>query len=173
MTLLITYLSIALLISFLCSVLEAVLLSSTHSYIETLPKEANENAISLLKELNLTDGLALREQSYPAAQQHCFMDIIERLCLEGLLLKCEDSEGCTLSTRYRLSRPFYELTLYDVLHALGEEIKLSVSEPARFEEVRGPAVHRLEVLESTVRYFLTRIRLVDMFVSDSCAIADE
>lgn len=51
MTLLITYLSIALLISFLCSVLEAVLLSSTHSYIETLPKEANENAISLLKEL--------------------------------------------------------------------------------------------------------------------------
>ncbi len=137
-------------------------------------------AICLLKELNLTDGLALREQSYPTAQQHCFMDIIERLCLEGLLLKCEDSEvsaenisGCTLSTRYRISRPFYELTLYDVLHALGEEIKLSVSEPARFEEVRGPAVHRLEVLESTVRYFLTRIRLVDMFVSDSCAIADE
>ena len=51
MTLLITYLSIALLISFLCSVLEAVLLSSTHSYIETLPKEANENAIALLKDL--------------------------------------------------------------------------------------------------------------------------
>ncbi|MBP1680876.1 MAG: hypothetical protein H6Q35_1215 [Proteobacteria bacterium] len=51
MTLLITYLSIALLISFLCSVLEAVLLSSTHSYIETLPKEANENAIVLLKDL--------------------------------------------------------------------------------------------------------------------------
>ena len=134
-------------------------------------------AICLLKELNLTDGLALREQSYPTAQQHCFMDIIERLCLEGLLLKCEDSEvsaenisGCTLSTRYRISRPFYELTLYDVLHALGEEIKLSVSKPAQFEEVRGPAVHRLEVLDSTVRYFLTRIRLVDMFVSESaCA----
>ncbi len=134
-------------------------------------------AISLLKELNLTDGLALREQSYSAVQQHHFTDIIERLCLEGLLLKCEDSEanaenisGCTLSTRYRISRPFYELTLYDVLHALGEEIKLSVSEPARFEEVRGPAVHRLEVLDSTVRYFLTRIRLVDMFVSESaCA----
>ena len=134
-------------------------------------------AICLLKELNLTDGLALREQSYPAAQQHCFMDIIERLCLEGLLLKCEDSEvsaenisGCTLSTRYRISRPFYELTLYDVLHALREEIKLSVSKPAQFEEVRGPAVHRLEVLDSTVRYFLTRIRLVDMFVSESaCA----
>ena len=134
-------------------------------------------AICLLKELNLTDGLALREQSYPTAQQHCFMDIIERLCLEGLLLKCEDSEvsaenisGCTLSTRYRISRPFYELTLYDVLHALGEDIKLSVSKPAQFEEVRGPAVHRLEVLDSTVRYFLTRIRLVDMFVSESaCA----
>lgn len=134
-------------------------------------------AICLLKELNLTDGLALREQSYPTAQQHCFMDIIERLCLEGLLLKCEDSEanaenisGCTLFTRYRISRPFYELTLYDVLHALGEEIKLSVSKPAQFEEVRGPAVHRLEVLDSTVRYFLTRIRLVDMFVSESaCA----
>jgi len=51
MTLLITYLSIALIISFICSVLEAVLLSSTHSYIETLPKETNENAIVLLKEL--------------------------------------------------------------------------------------------------------------------------
>jgi len=128
-------------------------------------------AICLLKELNLTDGLALREQSYPTAQQHCFMDIIERLCLEGLLLKCEDSEGCTLFTRYRLSRPFYELTLYDVLHALGEDIKLSVTKPDHFEELRGPAVHRLEVLESTVRYFLTHIRLVDMFVSESSCAA--
>lgn len=51
MTLLIVYLSFALFISFLCSVLEAVLLSSTNSYIETLPKETNENAIVLLKEL--------------------------------------------------------------------------------------------------------------------------
>lgn len=51
MTLLIVYLSIALLVSFLCSVLEAVLLSSTNSYIETLPKETNENAIAKLKEL--------------------------------------------------------------------------------------------------------------------------
>lgn len=51
MTLLITYLSLALLVSFLCSVLEAVLLSSTSSYIETLPKENNENAIAMLKEL--------------------------------------------------------------------------------------------------------------------------
>ena len=51
MTLLLIYLSLALFVSFLCSVLEAVLLSSTNSYIETLPKEANENAISLLKEL--------------------------------------------------------------------------------------------------------------------------
>ncbi|DAB36943.1 MAG: HlyC/CorC family transporter [Epsilonproteobacteria bacterium] len=51
MTLLIVYLSLALFISFLCSVLEAVLLSSTNSYIETLPKETNENAIVLLKEL--------------------------------------------------------------------------------------------------------------------------
>ena len=51
MTLLITYLSLALLVSFLCSILEAVLLSSTSSYIETLPKETHENAITMLKEL--------------------------------------------------------------------------------------------------------------------------
>ena len=51
MTLLIIYLSIAPLVSFTCSILEAVLLSSTNSYIETLPKETNENAIATLKEL--------------------------------------------------------------------------------------------------------------------------
>ena len=54
MTLLITYLLIALFVSFLCSILEAVLLSSTPSYIETLSKkdnEGNENGIKLLKEL--------------------------------------------------------------------------------------------------------------------------
>ena len=51
MTLLLTYLSLALFVSFLCSILEAVLLSSTNSYIETLPKETNENAIAMLKEL--------------------------------------------------------------------------------------------------------------------------
>ncbi len=51
MTLLLTYLFLALFVSFVCSVLEAVLLSSTNSYIETLPKETYENAITLLKEL--------------------------------------------------------------------------------------------------------------------------
>ncbi len=50
MTLLLTYLFIALFISFICSVLEAVLLSSTNSYIETLSKD-HPKAISLLKSL--------------------------------------------------------------------------------------------------------------------------
>lgn len=51
MTLLITYLSIAILISFLCSILEAVLLSSTNSYIESLSKNYNENLVNKLKDL--------------------------------------------------------------------------------------------------------------------------
>lgn len=51
MTLLITYLLIALFVSFVCSVLEAVLLSSTNSYIETLSKESESKAIAILKEL--------------------------------------------------------------------------------------------------------------------------
>lgn len=51
MTLLLTYLSIALFISFICSVLEAVLLSSTMSYIEILSKNGNSKTVKLLKEL--------------------------------------------------------------------------------------------------------------------------
>ncbi|MDD5157465.1 hemolysin family protein [Sulfurimonas sp.] len=51
MTLLLLYLFIALFVSFVCSVLEAVLLSSTNHYIETLPKDGNEEAIRMLKEL--------------------------------------------------------------------------------------------------------------------------
>lgn len=51
MTLLLTYLSIALLVSFICSVLEAVLLSSTTSYIETLSKNGNSKTVKLLKDL--------------------------------------------------------------------------------------------------------------------------
>ena len=51
MTLLIIYLSIAILISFLCSVLEAVLLSSTNSYIESLSKDHNETLVNKLKNL--------------------------------------------------------------------------------------------------------------------------
>ncbi len=51
MTLLIIYLSIAILISFLCSVLEAVLLSSTNSYIESLSKDHDETLINKLKNL--------------------------------------------------------------------------------------------------------------------------
>jgi len=51
MTLLLTYLSIALFISFICSVLEAVLLSSTTSYIEILSKNGNSKTVTLLKEL--------------------------------------------------------------------------------------------------------------------------
>lgn len=51
MTLLIVYLSLTLIITFMSSILEAVLLSCTNSYIETLPKDLNENAIAKLKEL--------------------------------------------------------------------------------------------------------------------------
>ena len=51
MTLLFTYLFIALFISFICSVLEAVLLSSTNSYIETLAKEEDGKAIAIFKGL--------------------------------------------------------------------------------------------------------------------------
>ncbi len=51
MTLLIIYLSLAILVSFLCSILEAVLLSSTNSYIESLSKDHNENLVNKLKGL--------------------------------------------------------------------------------------------------------------------------
>jgi len=51
MTLLFTYLFIALFISFICSILEAVLLTSTNSYIETLSKETHGNAVDILKKL--------------------------------------------------------------------------------------------------------------------------
>lgn len=51
MTLLITYLLIALSVSFMCSVLEAVLLSSTSSYIESLSKNGDSKSIKLIKDL--------------------------------------------------------------------------------------------------------------------------
>lgn len=51
MTLLIIYLSLAIFISFLCSILEAVLLSSTNSYIESLSKDQNEQLVNKLKGL--------------------------------------------------------------------------------------------------------------------------
>ncbi len=51
MTLLLTYLLIALFVSFMCSVLEAVLLSSTPSYIETLSKNGNSKTTKMLKDL--------------------------------------------------------------------------------------------------------------------------
>ena len=51
MTLLITYLLVAVLVSFLCAILEAVLLSSTPSYIESLSKTMNSNTVEMLREL--------------------------------------------------------------------------------------------------------------------------
>ena len=51
MTLFFVYLALAICVSFLCSMLEAVLLSCTNSYIESLPKGVNEESISMLKEL--------------------------------------------------------------------------------------------------------------------------
>ncbi len=51
MTLFISYLTLAVCVSFLCSMLEAILLSSTNSYIETLPKETHEESIAMLKDL--------------------------------------------------------------------------------------------------------------------------
>jgi CBS domain containing-hemolysin-like protein len=53
MTLLFIYLFIALSVSFTCSILEAVLLSSTNSYIETLAKESKSRGVVLFKELKV------------------------------------------------------------------------------------------------------------------------
>ncbi len=51
MTLFFIYLALAICVSFLCSMLEAILLSSTNSYIESIPKENHEESITMLKEL--------------------------------------------------------------------------------------------------------------------------
>ena len=51
MTLLLTYLFISLFVSFICSILEAVLLSSTSSYIESLSKKDSSGAVEMLKGL--------------------------------------------------------------------------------------------------------------------------
>lgn len=51
MTLLLTYLFLALFVSFVCSILEAVLLSSTNSYIETLSKETYGDSVDKIKDL--------------------------------------------------------------------------------------------------------------------------
>jgi len=51
MTLLLTYLFLALFVSFVCSILEAVLLSSTNSYIETISKDTHGDAVDVLKRL--------------------------------------------------------------------------------------------------------------------------
>ncbi len=51
MTLLLTYLFIAIFFSFLCSVLEAVLLSSTPTYIETLSSSHHDKTVGLIKAL--------------------------------------------------------------------------------------------------------------------------
>jgi len=51
MMLLLTYLSIVLAISFICSILEAVLLTSSNTYIESMSKDGNENVVKILKEL--------------------------------------------------------------------------------------------------------------------------
>ncbi len=51
MTLLFVYLGLALFVSFLCSILEAVILSSTSSYIESLSKIYDEKLLSKIKKL--------------------------------------------------------------------------------------------------------------------------
>ncbi|MFA6759480.1 MAG: CNNM domain-containing protein [Sulfuricurvum sp.] len=51
MTLLLVYLFLALAVSFLCSILEAVLLSSTNSYIESLTKTHSDDVVAKLKKL--------------------------------------------------------------------------------------------------------------------------
>jgi CBS domain containing-hemolysin-like protein len=51
MTLLLLYLFIAIFFSFLCSILEAVLLSSTQSYIETLSAKHKDKTVKLLRGL--------------------------------------------------------------------------------------------------------------------------
>ncbi|HHO42235.1 MAG TPA: HlyC/CorC family transporter [Epsilonproteobacteria bacterium] len=53
MTLLFIYLFLALFVSFVCSILEAVLLSSTNSYIESLSKTQSPKAVERLKRFKL------------------------------------------------------------------------------------------------------------------------
>ncbi len=52
MTLLITYLLLTLILSFMCSLLEATLLSSTSSYIESLDKKGySSKTVDLAKDV--------------------------------------------------------------------------------------------------------------------------
>ena len=97
MTLLIVYATISIFFSFLCSILEAVLLSITPTFINLKKQEGSQYAIDL-EVLKMLSGLKLGDTINVPGEE--ITDAIKKLWKQSLFQKNRTSYNCMITINF-------------------------------------------------------------------------
>ena len=119
-----------------------------------------QTAISVLNDI--AQGYTQEILPYYTLVQNTVSELLLKLEAGGLI-RCKDTEQRDLLTAYELARPSYQITLLDLLEAIGEH--LNCNHPTHemlYQHYRGAAA-KLGVINHMTRIYLAEIKLNDLF----------
>lgn len=119
-----------------------------------------QTSISLLHDIAL--GTVSENLSQYTLYINTVTELIHKMEAAGLI-RCKDTEHRESPASYELSRPCSSISLMDLLEAIGEH--LNCNHPTHeilYEHYRGAAA-KLGVLNHMTRFYLSEIKLNDLF----------
>ena len=94
-----------------------------------------------------------------------FQNTVSELLLKleaGGLIRCKDTEHPAEPASYELNCPYYEISLLQLLEALGEHLNCNhPTQESMYQHYRAGAL-RLGVINHMTRLYLSEIKLIDL-----------
>lgn len=116
--------------------------------------------------ISLLHDIALGTVSENLSQYSLYMNTISELLLKmesAGLIRCKDPNHRGIPASYELARPCSSISLMDLLEAIGEHLNCNhPTNEVLYEHYRGAAA-KLGVLNHMTRFYLSEIKLNDLF----------
>lgn len=119
-----------------------------------------QTSISLLHDISL--GVVPEKLSQYTLYINTVSELLLKMESAGLI-RCKDTEHRATPASYELARPCSSISLMDLLEAIGEHLNCNhPTHEVLYEHYRGAAA-KLGVLNHMTRFYLSEIKLNDLF----------
>lgn len=120
-------------------------------------------AISVLHDIS--SGECLQSANFQLSEEE-LSELLHKLEAGGLVRRLPEQKECIRSSKcllssYELCRPFYDISLLDVIEATGEPVNCKRPTPESFYTRHGRIAHKMGIANHMIRLFLGDIKLSD------------
>lgn len=119
--------------------------------------KCTQTAIAVLHDISFGD--ALHTVNFPSSRE-VWTELFDNL-VSKRLIRCLPGQDKELLSSYELCRPLYEISLLDVLEAIGEPINCTRPTSEEFYLHNYLVAQKVGVLNRVARMFLSEIKISD------------